>query len=108
MRVGDEMIISSPLDQIPSIGFPHRLKTIVNGIFHSQILDYDDRIIFLPAETGELIFSRLDRWDGVDLRIHSDINIDDARKRMIEACSYENVCLHWYDFFVNMDGVEDE
>jgi hypothetical protein len=34
--------------------------------------------------------------------------IDNARKRMIEACSYENVCLHWYDFFANLGGVENE
>ena len=97
VRVGDEMIISSPLDQTPSIGFPHRLKTIVNGIFHSQILDYDDRIIFLPAETGKLLFKRIDRWDGIDLRIHHEINIEDAETNIAAALPKGVILQTWED-----------
>ena len=97
VRVGDEMIISSPLDQTPSIGFPHRLKTIVNGIFHSQILDYDDRIIFLPAETGELLFRRLDRWDGIDLRIYSEINLEDAETSIAAVLPKGVILQTWED-----------
>ena len=97
VRVGDAMMISSPLDQTPSIGFPLRLKTIVSGIFHSQILDYDDRIIFLSAETGEHLFRRLDRWDGVDLRIHSEINLDDARARITAVLPKGIILQTWED-----------
>ena len=97
VRIGDEMIISSPLDQTPSIGFPHRLKTIVNGIFHSQILDYDDRIIFLPAETGELLFRRLDRWDGIDLRIYSEINLEDAETSIAAVLPKGVILQTWED-----------
>ena len=34
--------------------------------------------------------------------------INNARKRMIESCSYENVCMHWYNFFANLNGVGNE
>ena len=97
VRVGDEMIISSPLDQTPSIGFPHRIKTIVNGIFHSQILDYDDRIIFLPAETGELLFKRVDRWDGIDLRIYPETNLEDAETSIAAVLPKGVILQTWED-----------
>ena len=97
VRVGDELIISSPLDQNISIGFSPRLKTIVNGIFHSQILDYDDRIIFLPTDTGKHLFKRLDSWDGIDLRINSEINLEDALTSITAGLPEGVILQSWQD-----------
>ena len=33
--------------------------------------------------------------------------IDNARQKVVEMYSYENVCLHWYNFFANLSGVEN-
>ena len=31
--------------------------------------------------------------------------IENARKKVIEQYSYENVCMHWYNFFANLNGI---
>ena len=33
--------------------------------------------------------------------------IDNARQKVVEMYSYENVCMYWYNFFSNMSGVEN-
>ena len=34
--------------------------------------------------------------------------IGNARQKVVEMYSYENVCMYWYNFFANMSGVENE
>ena len=34
--------------------------------------------------------------------------IDNARKKVVEMYSYQNVCMYWYNFFNNLNGVENE
>ena len=34
--------------------------------------------------------------------------IKNARKRVVEMYSYENVCMHWYNFFANLNGIDNE
>jgi len=33
--------------------------------------------------------------------------IDNARNKVVEMYSYQNVCIYWYNFFANMSGVEN-
>ena len=33
--------------------------------------------------------------------------IDNARQKVVEMYSYDNVCMYWYNFFSNMSGVEN-
>ena len=33
--------------------------------------------------------------------------IHNARQKVVEMYSYENVCMYWYNFFANMSGVEN-
>jgi len=34
--------------------------------------------------------------------------IDNARQKVVEMYSYENVCMYWYNFFANLSGVESK
>ena len=34
--------------------------------------------------------------------------IDNARQKVVEMYSYQNVCMYWYNFFANQSGVESE
>ena len=34
--------------------------------------------------------------------------IDNARKKVVEMYTYQNVCMYWYNFFANLNGVESE
>ena len=31
--------------------------------------------------------------------------IDNARKKVVELYSYHNVCMHWYNFFKNLNNI---
>jgi len=33
--------------------------------------------------------------------------IDNARQKVVEMYSYENVCMYWYNFFASLNGVEN-
>lgn len=34
--------------------------------------------------------------------------IQNAREQVVEKYSYDNVCMHWYNFFANLDNVQNE
>ena len=34
--------------------------------------------------------------------------IDNARQKVVEMYSYQNVCMYWYNFFANQSGVDSE
>ena len=34
--------------------------------------------------------------------------IDNARQKVVEMYSYQNVCMYWYNFFAGLSGVESE
>ena len=53
IKVGDDIIISSPLDQKMVIGFSPSKKLQVSGLFQSKILDYDNKIVFIPKNIGK-------------------------------------------------------
>ena len=69
VRVGDPLTIMSPIDQSSSLGLPILLDVKVGKIFNSQVLDFDDRIVFINKEMGNRIFLRKKNYDGIDLRL---------------------------------------
>lgn len=69
VSVGDPLTIMSPIDQSSSLGLPILLDVKVGKIFNSQVLDFDDRIVFINKEMGNRIFLRKKNYDGIDLRL---------------------------------------
>ena len=69
VSVGDPLTIMSPIDQSSSLGLPTLLDVKVGKIFNSQVLDFDDRIVFINKEMGNRIFLRKKNYDGIDLRL---------------------------------------
>ena len=55
-------------------------------------------------------------WSDLNETIHKVLEyvkdyqyiIDNARQKVVEMYSYQNVCSHWYNFFAEMSGVESE
>ena len=55
-------------------------------------------------------------WSDLNETIHKVLDnfkdyqyiIDNARQKVVEMYSYQNVCSHWYNFFAEMSGVESE
>ena len=69
VSIGDPLTIMSPIDQSSSLGLPILLDVKVGKIFNSQVLDFDDRIVFINKEMGNRIFLRKKNYDGIDLRL---------------------------------------
>ena len=74
--IGDEINVYSPIDQTIGFGLPPRKKLVISAIFSTKVLDYDDRFVFLSMSDGKSLFRRKSGYDGVDLRIkpNADIN----------------------------------
>ena len=55
-------------------------------------------------------------WSDLNETIHKVLEnvkdyqyiIDNARQKVVEMYSYQNVCKYWYDFFASLGGVENE
>ena len=61
LRLGDLVKLMSPLDQNIVWGVPRSVKVIIGGIFDVQILDFNDKMIFIPHEVGKKLFLRKKR-----------------------------------------------
>jgi len=68
VHIGDTVMLMSPIDQPSTFGLPHRIQATAAGIFSANVLDYDDRLVFIPLKIGEKLFTRKRGYDGVDLR----------------------------------------
>ena len=84
LNVGDPIKLMSPVDNSLSIGLPRKLQGTIAGIFQSNVLDYDDRLVFIPFSTGKLLFTRKSSLDGIDLRIRNETEIDFVKQRAME------------------------
>ena len=67
--IGDQLSIMSPIDQSTSIGLPALIDVTVSKIFNSEVLDFDDRIVFISEEIGKKLFLRKQNYDGIDVRL---------------------------------------
>ncbi len=67
--VGDQLTIMSPVDQSNSIGLPLLVNVEVSKIFNSEVLDFDDRVVFISEKIGDRIFLRKKNYDGIDIRL---------------------------------------
>jgi lipoprotein-releasing system permease protein len=82
VEVGDNIKIMSPTDSPIQIGLPRILNAEVAGIFQIDVLDYDDRIVFIPIKYGKQLFLRKKSVDGYDTRLADRNNIDMVREEL--------------------------
>ena len=80
--VGDNLKIMSPIDNPLQIGLPRILNAEVAGIFQIDVLDYDDRIVFIPLKYGKQLFLRKKSVDGYDTRLIDRNNIDAVKEEL--------------------------
>ena len=97
VKVGDDIIISSPLDQKMILGFLPSKKLQVSGLFHSKILDYDNKYVFIPKNIGEKLFRNKNQVNAIDIKIRDSAKILGVKKDLIELLG-ENVKIEsWED-----------
>ena len=66
---GDNLKLMSPVDAPLGFGLPRLIRLPVAGVFRAEVLDYDDRMIFIPLPAGRKLFTRKKTIDGIDLRL---------------------------------------
>ena len=94
--VGDPLMIMSPIDQSNSFGLPILINVKVGKIFNSQVLDFDDRIVFISKEMGDRIFLRKKSYDGIDIRLNDKEELSSVILKMQN--DYKNVSVYsWED-----------
>lgn len=82
VKVGDNIKIMSPIDNPIQIGLPRILNVEVSGIFQIDVLDYDDRIVFIPLKYGKQLFIRKKFVDGYDTRLVNRNNVDVTKEEL--------------------------
>lgn len=82
VKVGDNIKIMSPIDNPIQIGLPRILNVEVSGIFQIDVLDYDDRIVFIPLKYGKQLFIRKKLMDGYDTRLVNRNNVDVTKEEL--------------------------
>ena len=97
IRVGDEVIISSPLDNVSFLGFPPAIKTKVSGIFYSKILDYDNKYIFISNNIGKKLFHNISNLKSLDVKVKNSFEIDSIKKRLVSLLGTEKTIESWKD-----------
>ena len=97
IKVGDEIIISSPLDQKTILGFLPSKKLQVSGLFHSKILDYDNKFVFIPKNIGTKLFTNKNQVNAFDIKIKNPSKIMVVKKDLMELLG-ENIKIEsWKD-----------
>ena len=97
IKVGDEIIISSPLDQKIILGFLPSKKLQVSGLFHSKILDYDNKFVFIPKNIGIKLFTNKNQVNAFDIKIKNPSKIMVVKKYLMELLG-ENIKIEsWKD-----------
>ena len=97
IRVGDEVIISSPLDNVSFLGFPPAIKTKVSGIFYSKILDYDNKYIFISNNIGKKLFHNISNLKSLDVKVKNSLEIDSIKKRLVSLLGSGKTIESWKD-----------
>ena len=111
IEVGDEVFISSPIDQSFVLGLPSQKKMKIGSIFSTNILDYDDKYVFLPMKTGNSLFKRKQIIDGYEIRLKSEENISEIKSYLRHKLPREVVIQSWEDLnlaLVNAMELEKE
>jgi lipoprotein-releasing system permease protein len=97
LSIGDEVRIMSPIDSPIRIGLPKRIRVVVAGIFEVNILDYDDRLVFISSETGRSLFTRKKGIDGFDLRLENPAQYNEVGNRLSNDLGKEFIVESWAD-----------
>ena len=94
--VGDPLTIMSPIDQSNSFGLPILINVKVGKIFNSQVLDFDDRLVFISKERGDRILLRKKSYDGIDIRLNDKEELSSVILKMQN--DYKNISVYsWED-----------
>ena len=97
LDIGDSIFINSPLDQTLGFGLPIKRKFIVGSIFSSNVIDYDNRYVFLTLFDGKKLFKRKLNGKSYDIRIDDDLAFDEIKNKLYSKLGQNIKIDSWED-----------
>lgn len=82
LQIGDNIMLVNPVDQLSSFSLPRRIKGVVAGVFQANVLDYDDRLVFIPFDVGKSLFGHHHKIGGIDLRCKDESMIPEIQHNL--------------------------
>ena len=95
LSIGDEVVISSPLDQNSIFGFPSTVKTYISAIFFSKILDYDNKYILISNRLGNKVFYNNSNLPSLDVKISDVSKIEVVKAKVANTIDKRNKVNSW-------------
>ena len=97
VRIGDSVIISSPLDHSSIFGLYPSIKIKVSGIFQTKILDYDNKYIFISDSVGKNLFFNSPAASNLEIKLNDISKIDFVKKQLLDILEDRSRILSWRD-----------
>ena len=97
LDLGDEISFTNPKSMRLPIGFPLLVRGVVGGIFSSQVLDYDERLVFIPLKMGRNLFSTLHQYNGIDIRVIQGASLITIKNEIISMVGNIGSVETWRD-----------
>ena len=97
LDLGDEISFTNPQSMRLPIGFPLLVRGVVGGIFSSQVLDYDERLVFIPLKMGRNLFSTLHQYNGIDIRVIQGASLITIKNEIISMVGNIGLVETWRD-----------
>lgn len=101
---GYTLNLMSPLDQTFGLGLPKKVQMKIGGIFQTDVLDYDDRLVFIPLQTGRDLFSRKRGIEGVDIRLKAGVDLIKIQKQLAHQLPEGLTVSTWKEFHSGLVG----
>ena len=95
LSIGDEVVISSPLDQNSIFGFPSTAKVYISAIFFSKILDYDNRYVLISNGLGNKVFFNNSNLSSLDVKISDVSKIEVVKAKIANIIDKGNKVQSW-------------
>ena len=95
--IGDQLTIMSPIDQSNFFGLPQVIDVTVSRIFHAQVLDFDDRVVFISPDLGNRLLLRKKNFDGIDIRVVDRKTLVDIKLKLEKTLSDNLSIKTWED-----------
>jgi len=73
------------------------IDVTVSRIFHAQVLDFDDRVVFISPDVGNRLFLRKQNYDGIDIRLVDRNNLVDIKMKLEKTFSAHLSINTWED-----------
>ena len=96
-KVGESILVYSPVDQIIGLSAPFKKQLLISGIFSTKILNYDEKLAFVTLDDGKVLFSRKKMIDGYDVKVKDNYSIVKVKEDINNSINSDVFALSWDD-----------